>query len=45
MAAKFLDATGSGSLGDALNAIDFVIQAKQVFAPTLGANVRVMSDA
>jgi subtilisin family serine protease len=45
MAAKFLDANGSGSLADALNAIDFVIQAKQAFAPTLGANVRVLSNS
>jgi len=45
MASKFLDANGSGTLADALNAISFVIQAKQAFASTLGANVRVMSNS
>jgi subtilisin family serine protease/uncharacterized membrane protein len=45
MASKFLDAGGSGSLADALNAIDFVIQTKQLFASTLGANVRVLSNS
>jgi subtilisin family serine protease/predicted Rdx family selenoprotein len=40
---KFLSASGSGSLGDALNAIEFAIQAKT----TLGAaaNVRVLSNS
>jgi len=43
MAAKFLDSTGSGSVADAINAIDFTIQAKQVFGA--GANVRVLSNS
>jgi subtilisin family serine protease len=43
MGIKFLDASGSGTEADAINAIDFAIQAKQAFAPTGGANVRVLS--
>lgn len=43
MAAKFLDSTGSGTTSDAINAIEFVIQAKNVFAA--GANVRVLSNS
>ncbi|HEY3383832.1 MAG TPA: S8 family serine peptidase, partial [Vicinamibacterales bacterium] len=43
MGAKFLDAKGSGSIADAINAIDFAIQAKQVFGA--GANVRVLSNS
>jgi subtilisin family serine protease len=43
MGAKFLDATGSGTIADAINAIDFAIQAKQVFGA--GANVRVLSNS
>jgi hypothetical protein len=43
MAAKFLDSTGSGTVADAINAIEFTIQAKQVFGA--GANVRVLSNS
>jgi subtilisin family serine protease len=43
MAAKFLDASGSGSLGDAVDAIDFVIQTKQHFGAA--ADVRVLSNS
>ena len=43
MAAKFLDATGSGTTAGAINAIEFAIQAKAAFAATAGANVRVLS--
>ena len=45
MALKFLDSNGSGSLGDAVNAIDFAIQTKARFAGTNGANVRVLSNS
>jgi subtilisin family serine protease len=45
MGAKFLDNTGSGTSADAINAIEFVIQAKQAFASTAGANVRVLSNS
>lgn len=39
--AKFLDSTGSGYTSNAVNAIDFVIQTKQL----TGANVRVLSNS
>jgi subtilisin family serine protease len=45
MGIKFLDANGSGSLGDAIKGIDFAIQAKHAFAATAGANVRVLSNS
>ena len=41
MASKFLDANGTGTLADAINAIEFVIQA----AAATGANVRVLSNS
>jgi serine protease len=41
MGTKFLDRTGSGTLANAINAIEFAIQAKATFGG--GANVRVMS--
>jgi subtilisin family serine protease/subtilase family serine protease len=43
MGLKFLDAEGSGTVADAIAAIEFAIQAKQAF-PTL-ANVRVLSNS
>jgi subtilisin family serine protease len=45
MGAKFLDSTGSGTTADAINAIEFTIQAKNAFASTAGANVRVLSNS
>jgi subtilisin family serine protease/subtilase family serine protease len=45
MGIKFLDANGSGSLGDAIKGMDFAIQAKRAFAATGGANVRVLSNS
>jgi subtilisin family serine protease len=45
MGLKFLDATGSGTIADAVNAIEFAIQTKQFFAATNGANVRVLSNS
>ena len=45
MGSKFLDATGSGSLANAIKAIEFAIQAKNAFASTAGANVRVLSNS
>ena len=44
MALKFLDSTGNGSISDAIDAIEFAIQAKSAFAPS-GANVRVLSNS
>jgi subtilisin family serine protease len=43
MGAKFLNASGQGSTADAIDAIEFAIQAKQAF-PT-GANVRILSNS
>src|SRR2546422_883483 len=45
MGSKFLDATGTGTTADAINAIEFVVQAKAAFAATSGANVRVLSNS
>ena len=45
MGAKFLDASGSGSIANAINAIEFVLQAKAAFAAGGGANVRVLSNS
>jgi subtilisin family serine protease len=43
MAIKFIDATGNGTVADAIDAIDFVIQAKQALGAA--ANVRVLSNS
>ncbi len=45
MAIKFLDAQGSGSMADAISGIRFAIEAKQAFAASDGANVRVLSNS
>jgi subtilisin family serine protease/subtilase family serine protease len=45
MGIKFLGPDGSGTIADAINGIDFVIQAKHAFAATGGANVRVLSNS
>ena len=45
MGSKFLNAAGSGTTADAINAIEFTIQAKSAFAATSGANVRVLSNS
>src|SRR3989475_5352069 len=45
MGGKFLDATGSGTTANAINAIEFAVQAKAAFAATGGANVRVLSNS
>src|SRR5206468_3011118 len=44
MGLKFLTASGSGSTSDAINAIEFAIQAKAAFSGG-GANVRVLSNS
>ena len=43
MGVKFLDATGNGYISDAINAIEFAIQAKARLGA--GANVRVLSNS
>ncbi len=45
MGAKFLPASGPGTTADAVKAIQFTIQAKQVFSEIAGANVRVSSNS
>lgn len=45
MGSKFLDSSGSGTTANAINAIEFTIQAKQTFAGSSGANVRVLSNS
>ena len=45
MGLKFLDKSGSGTMANAIKAIEFAIQAKQVFASTKGADVRVLSNS
>lgn len=44
MGLKFLSSQGSGTLADAINAIEFAIQAKAAFSAG-GANVRVLSNS
>jgi subtilisin family serine protease len=44
MGLKFLSSSGTGALTDAINAIEFAIQAKAAF-PGGGANVRVLSNS
>ena len=45
MGLKFLDSGGSGSVGDAVNAIEFAIRVKAALSSTNGANVRVLSNS
>ena len=45
MALKFLDSTGSGTVGDAISAIDFALQTKTAFSSSGAANVRVLSNS
>jgi subtilisin family serine protease len=45
MGLKFLDSTGSGTVADAIDAIDAAIQIKNLFANTGAANVRVLSNS
>jgi subtilisin family serine protease len=44
MGLKFLSSSGSGTMANAINAIEFAIQAKAAF-PGGGANVRVLSNS
>jgi subtilisin family serine protease len=44
MALKFLDASGSGTLANAIKAIEFAVQAKAVLGTSI-ANVRVLSNS
>jgi subtilisin family serine protease len=42
---KFLNSGGSGTTVDAVEAIEFMIQAKAAFAATSGANIRVLNNS
>ncbi|HVZ20672.1 MAG TPA: S8 family serine peptidase, partial [Vicinamibacterales bacterium] len=42
---KFLGSDGWGSYADAIKSIEFAIQARNAFASTAGANVRVLSNS
>jgi subtilase family serine protease len=45
MGLKFLDAAGTGNIADAIDAMDFALQTKQIFAASGGANIRVLSNS
>ncbi|MBC8028586.1 MAG: S8 family serine peptidase [Pyrinomonadaceae bacterium] len=45
MAVKWLDSNNSGFISNAIDAIEFAIQAKQALAPFNGANVRVLNNS
>ena len=45
MPVKFLGSDGSGSYADAIDAIEFAIQARNAFAASGGANVRILSNS
>ena len=45
MGIKFLDATGSGSIADAIHAIRFAVKTKEAFAATHGADIRILSNS
>jgi subtilisin family serine protease len=45
MGSKFINASGSGTTANAINAIEFAVQTKAAFAATGGANVRVLSNS
>ena len=45
MGLKFLNAQGTGTIADAIKAIEFAIQVKSKFAATKGANLRVLNNS
>ena len=45
MGLKFLSAGGTGSIADAVDAMDFAIQVKTIFAGSGGANIRILSNS
>ena len=45
MGLKFLDDGGTGTIADAIDAIDFALQVKQIFAGSGGANIRILSNS
>jgi subtilisin family serine protease len=45
MGIKFLDASGAGTVADAIDGIEFALQAREAFAASGGADVRVLSNS
>lgn len=45
MALKFMDETGNGYISDAINVIEFALQAKQAFAATGDADIRILNNS
>ncbi len=45
MGVKFMNATGSGTIADAITAIEFAMQARAAFSATGAADVRVLSNS
>jgi subtilisin family serine protease/subtilase family serine protease len=45
MGLKFLDDQGTGTIADAIAAVEFAIAVKQAFQATGGANIRVLSNS
>jgi subtilisin family serine protease len=45
MGAKFLSSGGSGTTANAINAMEFALQAKAIFSDTGEANVRILSNS
>ena len=45
MGVKFMNAAGSGTIADAISALDFVMQARSAFSATGAADVRVLSNS
>ena len=45
MALKFMDASGNGYISDAINAIEFALQVRQMFASTGEADIRILNNS
>jgi len=45
MALRFMDNSGTGYISDVVNAIEFAVQVKQIFASTGDADVRVLNNS
>ncbi len=45
MGLKFLNSEGSGTIADAIDAMDFALQTKEIFAASGGANIRILSNS
>ncbi len=45
IAARFIGDDGQGTTADAIDSIEFMIQAKSAFASTAGANIRVLNNS